>query len=481
MIDKDNQIKNESKAAPLPDQPVDKLDLVLHDATHEQLCDIIRRKSERDDCFRSEVLMRLGVPDLKEVLGTAKERVRIAVRQNTRRGFIGCGGCDAICNEISDSLDAARSMYLDKFPEIAFEIALYLLISEAKLASTADSSSGSLTFVTNMTTELLEAACDNIAASENVKLKKSCYEKLCKESRNKAFDGWSEWSYDILEIAAMLTTQKNFQKLDEILTEFSQRDEQRSCPSSYFRVAQAKVRLRMTETLEGKAAARTFIDAHLDMDEMRLLAVRQDMETGAYQNAEHLCLDIISSPNDNYYDRTEKWMRLLFDIYSATGETQKQIDIADKLVFRGKTQYYGKMKALYGENWESEYPAIRARYKTSPSYMYILNAEHDWLLLLNEVKEHPSTVFQYGKALAEYSPEAVYNIYRSEIVRGAAEASNRHEYKRVCTSIRELSAAGGMEEALMLIDELGEKYKRRPAMIDELNTLLRKLTKAARK
>jgi hypothetical protein len=49
MIDKDNQIKNESKAASLPDQPVDKLDLVLHDATHEQLCDIIRRKSERDN------------------------------------------------------------------------------------------------------------------------------------------------------------------------------------------------------------------------------------------------------------------------------------------------------------------------------------------------------------------------------------------------------------------------------------------------
>ncbi len=170
-------------------------------------------------------------------------------------------------------------------------------------------------------------------------------------------------------------------------------------------------------------------------------------------------------------------MHLLFDIYDATGETKKQIDIADKLVFQGQTQYYDKMKALYGENWESEYPAIRARYKTSPVYMYILNAEHDWLLLLNEVTQSPSTVFQYGRALAEYSPEVVFDIYKLEIVRAAAEASDRHGYKKICASIRELNSAGGTQEALKLIDEFAEKYKRRPAMIDELNTLRHKLTK----
>ncbi len=303
MINKDNQVKNKNASTLLSAQPINKLEMVLCDATHEQLCDIIRKKAEWDDSFRSEVLMRLGAPDLKEALNATKERIRIAIRQNTSRGYIGWGGCDAICNEMSDCLDAARSMYLEKFPGIAFEIALYLLISGAKLASTADSSSGSLTFVTDETTELLGTACKNIAASDNVKLKKSCYEKLCKESRNKAFDGWDEWSYDILEIAALFSTQKNFQKLDEVLTALRQHDEQKSYPSSYIEVAEAKVRLCMTETLYGKAAARAFIDEHLDMDEMRRLAVQQDMETGAYQNAEHLCLDKTSNSNENYYNR----------------------------------------------------------------------------------------------------------------------------------------------------------------------------------
>ena len=78
-------------------------------------------------------------------------------------------------------------------------------------------------------------------------------------------------------------------------------NEQRTYPSSYVDIAEAKVRLRMTETLDGKAAARAFINTHLNMDEIRRLAVQQDMETGVYQNAERLCIERISRPNKSYY------------------------------------------------------------------------------------------------------------------------------------------------------------------------------------
>lgn len=456
-------------------QSDDKLNMALHRATHEQLCEIIRKKTEWDDAFYREVLMRLGIPDLKEAVAAAKNRVRLAIRQNTHRSHIGWRGCDAICAEISDCLAVAKALYFDKYPEIAFGIVLYLLISGVKLASTADSSSGSLSFVINETMEFLEDTCKKIAVSDNNKLQKSCYDKLCKEALNKVFDGWEEWSYRILEIAALLTMQTNDQKLDDVLAKLKCRNEQKTYPSDYMEITEAKVRLRITETLGGKAAAREFIDSHLGMDEMRLLAIQQDMETGAYQNAERLCIERASSSNGSFYNNEDKWAHLLFEIYEATGETQKQINIADQLIFHGETQYYGKMKALYNGKWKSAYPAIRARYKASPAYMYVLNAEHDWLLLLNEVKQHPGTVFQYGKALAEYAPDMVYDIYKAEIVSEATDATDRHDYKRVCTSIAELNAAGGMEKALELIDELSETYKRRPAMLDELATLRDKL------
>ena len=98
-------------------------------------------------------------------------------------------------------------------------------------------------------------------------------------------------------------------------------------------------------------------------------------------------------------------------------------------------------------------------------------------MLLNEVRKQPSAVFQYGKALAEYAPDVVYDIYKAEIVGAAEDAADRHAYKRVCASIRELNAAGGTEKTMQLIDELSGTYKRRPAMLDELDTLRRKLKK----
>jgi hypothetical protein len=68
MAGKETAMKRESTGASLPDKSGDKLETALHEATHEQLCDVIRRKAEWGKGFRAEALMRLGVPDPREAL-----------------------------------------------------------------------------------------------------------------------------------------------------------------------------------------------------------------------------------------------------------------------------------------------------------------------------------------------------------------------------------------------------------------------------
>lgn len=458
----------------------DKLEAALCAASREQLHDAIRKRAEWDDGFRAEVLMRLGAPDLREALDAVKERIRIAIRRNTKQGFIDYRGCNAICLEMEDCLDTIESLYAERSPAIAFELALYVLIAGIKLASGADSSSGSLVEVIGQAMELLEDICRKLAASEDTAAQKRCYERLCKEALGKALDGWSDWSYGILEIAALLVTRRNVSQLDAALGVLRQREAQKKyASSSYTRHEEAMVRLKAIEILEGGQAARAFIDEHLDIDEMRMLAVRQDMEAGAYQNAERLCLER-ADRKIRLYGGEDAWRHLLFDIYAATGETGKQIEVADALVCRGELQYYLRMKALYGEAWSGVYPAIRARYQVAlPRHMlmHILHAEGEWRLLLEEVRKEPAAVFQYGKALAASAPDEIYRTYREEIVSMAASAAERRAYQSVCASIRELSAAGGTGQALALIDELAEAHKRRPAMLDELAACRRRLAK----
>ncbi len=105
--------------------------------------------------------------------------------------------------------------------------------------------------------------------------------------------------------------------------------------------------------------------------------------------------------------------------------------------------------------------------------------EDEDALLLEEVKKGGSAIFQYGKKLARHYPRVIYELYRGEIIKAAKESSNRSEYGKLCGLIRELHQAGGSDEALALADQFILEYKRRPAMLDELAKLKRKLAKSS--
>ncbi|MBZ4670024.1 MAG: hypothetical protein JG769_328 [Oscillospiraceae bacterium] len=109
--------------------------------------------------------------------------------------------------------------------------------------------------------------------------------------------------------------------------------------------------------------------------------------------------------------------------------------------------------------------------------MDILSREEEIELLLEKVREYPSSVFTYGKQLSEKYPAEIYSICLDVIRREVAEADNRIKYKQVCGNIKKLFEYGGLAEAESVIEELREKYPRRPAMLDELNSLSAKLAK----
>ena len=81
---------------------------------------------------------------------------------------------------------------------------------------------------------------------------------------------------------------------------------------------------------------------------------------------------------------------------------------------------------------------------------------------------------------AKHYPQVIYELYRIEIIKAAKESANRSQYGKLCGLIKELHQAGGKDEALALADQFVQEYKRRPAMLDELAVLKRKLTSSAK-
>lgn len=89
--------------------------------------------------------------------------------------------------------------------------------------------------------------------------------------------------------------------------------------------------------------------------------------------------------------------------------------------------------------------------------------------------ENPYDLFYYGKYLVKDYPEQVYELCYKEISESCAQAKDRREYKKITKNIAQLIKWKGNDTAKSLIEELKQRYPRKPALLDELEKVEKKL------
>lgn len=417
--------------------------------------------------------MNIKSEKFKIAMSAVRERIATAKRRGTHRGFIDYGGCISVCNELIAILEDAGKAAERGECAYAYSVAALILVNCAKLASSADDSAGGITDTRSWVEEVLAKACSRVeygsAEAEFIFL------QSLKDSRNKAFEGWEEFAYDLLMATAGLATTRNINKLYAVLEAFSAKLSQKAY-SSWHLESDCLIRLAAITVVDGEAEADRFIADNLQYDGVLRIAIQKAITKGDYMAAEVLCRDKINSIDRDYH-WTREWYELLFESYLKMGDTAKQTALAaDLLVYKHDMKYYAVLKKLLRENgaWEAEYPLLLERLGQNLPYhlyLHILATEGEISRLLTVVSAHPSSVFEYGKELSAKFPQATYELCLEEIRRQAAEADNRMKYKQICSNIKHLFAYGAVAETYGIIDELQAKYPRRPAMIDELQGL----------
>lgn len=415
----------------------------------------------------------------KTAISSVRERIAAAKRHGTHSGFIDYNGCISVCDEFITILEEAGITAQHGEYTYAYSVAALILINLAKLAVSADDSAGGITDTQGYVEDVLEKACSGVeygsADADFIFL------QSIKDSRNKAFDDWDEFSYDLLKMTARLATAKNVDKLYAVLDEFSIKLE-RDNYSSWHLESDCLVRLAAITAVDGVETADRFMNDNLRYDGIRRIAVRNSIDKGDTVGAEKLCLDKINSTDSDYH-WTREWYDLLYEVYLKMDDKDKQADLAENLlVNKHDTKYYAILKNILIDKgmWEAEYPPLLERLgQNLPYHLYldILSAESETQRLLAVVCVHPSSVFDYGKQLAAEFPKETYELCLDEIRKQAAEADNRMKYKKVCGIIKKLFEFGGISETVSVIGELKAKYPRRPAMIEELDLLAMKLAR----
>ncbi|MCL2146342.1 MAG: hypothetical protein FWH52_00920 [Synergistaceae bacterium] len=100
-----------------------------------------------------------------------------------------------------------------------------------------------------------------------------------------------------------------------------------------------------------------------------------------------------------------------------------------------------------------------------------MEKEQGYALLLEQLKIHANQIYRYGKTLAEKYPADVCALFISQINAESGSAQNRGMYREVNSHIAIFLKAGYKAEAMKLVKELKEKYKRKTAFVDELTKL----------
>ena len=362
----------------------------------------------------------------------------------------------------------------------ALEAAAYILVSGVKLASHADSSSGMLTDVIMCTYELIDK-CTKEIEKEDKQMRDQALALIIKEAKKSVFDGWTDWRYNLLKSGICLCDEKSAKKLEKVLDTLLEISREDYFPE-YTKKEDLIVRYLLHRHSYGKENTQKELYQNILINELRIIAIKDAMEAKNYDEAEKLCLEKANAENTWHYRSgdPEDWNNMLYDIYKAENNTEKQIAQAKKLLLMGNEKFWGVLKQIYKAcgTWNENYESLLDELKDSKRtvcYRSVLISENEKKRLLEDVMENPYDLFCYGKYLVKEYPEQIYELCYKEISESCAQAKDRREYKKITKNIAQLIKWKGNDTAKSLIEELKQRYPRKPALLDELEKVEKKL------
>lgn len=417
---------------------------------------------------------------IEDIMPKVKTKIATSIKSNTHRGFINCRSCDNICMDMHDCLDMCAETLENCDYLAALEVSVYILVSGIKLAYRADSSSGMLTDVILRTYEPI-GNCAKEIAKQDKEMRDQALALIIKNAKKKVFDGWIDWRYDLLKCGICLCDKKSAKKIEKTLNKFLEDIQEAPFPE-YYKEQDVIARYHIHRHLYGRKHTKDELYQNISIDELCFIAIKDAMADKNYDEAERLCLDKINKEKFRHYCSSDPkdWNNILYDIYKAVNDIEKQIVQAKKLLFMGNEQFWGVLKLIFNESgtWNENYEILLNGLRDSKQtvcYRSILIAENEKKRLLEDVMAYPYDLFCYGEYLVKEYPEQVYELCYEEISKSCAEAKERRGYKKVTKQIAQLIKWKGKDTAKALIDELKQTYPRRPALLDELGKVEKKL------
>jgi uncharacterized Zn finger protein len=450
----------------------DKLQVLLKQASLEQLINIIADLAKNDSQLLNNLLLEL---DHNTKPTDYRRIVKDALRAGrAREGYLDYRGSMQAAAKIHELLGKAAQWIVTGEATRAVSVYQTVLEEVSEAINEADDSSGELGGCLSTAVQGLGECAAQLAPAEQTAL----FNYILAQTRRKGFDDW-DWNWELLQVAAELVEDTArraalFSALEDLAPQQAYNPQYRDF-TEFTRERIVFLKLAVIEKFDGAAAARQFLRDHVQLDRVRMQLIEQCLAENALDEALRLIDEgIARHQNSRMIGLVHQYTALKTQVWAKSGNTPALIETTRQLwLSRGQpADYHLLKKHVPPAEWLSFRTKLIADLQRNPNQQAWLYAQEElWAELLQVVLNHPNLLETYRQPLEQKFPHQIIPLYEQMVERILERANGRKEYQTVVAYLQRIRKLGATEQVKTLVERIKTRYSKRSALLDELKRL----------
>jgi Uncharacterized conserved protein len=444
---------------------------VLNALSKAQLVKIITEITKQDIVLKNSLIFKYSQGNDAEELDKCKKLITSIVKKHRgREGFIGYREASDFVQEMMVVLEKAGET---DDPLLEVDIACLVLEEAVEAFQYADDSDGDIGWLVDEALERInETIADN--AEQVPELREKLFQRLLRQSDSTIFDGWEDYRVALLVMCAQFADVSLLRDALKAKIEDALRTSEGQKYKEYTNEALLGIWLDIIREYGTAEETEQFIADNLHYSSFREALIDQYMQENNYEGVVELALEG-ERQDKNYAGLVLRWQEIRYGAYRELQFKEEQKQLAERLLFAGKFEYYNELRQLGGEDHEALYDRLKQKLKREAGwsaksmYLKLIAEANDLDEMMAYVKENPAVVEEYAGRLAGKYADEISVIYGDQIRKTARSATKRKDYQGVCGMLRRYQKTAGEVKQAGLIDELRQLYANKPAFMDELN------------
>ena len=454
---------------------LDKLRQRLDQTSREQVVSVLLDLAQQDSELLNLLLICLDAGEAKPM--DYRRVVKDALRAGRGEyGFLDYAGSNRAGRKLAKLLTQAQQWLEAGEIEKAVGLCQSIMDETVPIIAHADDSDGTLSDCLNIAVELLTESAELQDEARRESLFTFCLER----ARREAFRSW-DWGWDLLAIAAELVENPAHRTLFMSTLEGIEADIQSDRGEFYSEYTLGRIallQLSVIDRLDGKAAALEFLQAHAQLDTLRMELIERRIDAGALDEASHLIqAGIAASEQRRLRGLTTQYRALRVKLLQQSGDTRALVDAARTLwLERADEHDYALLKqTIPAVEWEAFVEELIKDIRRVPEQLAWLYAHenrwHDLMVLVQASPQAAWLLEAYRGPLESRFAAEVAVVYEKIIETILVRATGRKHYQQAVAYLRRIKKLDQSGRAEAIAARLKQQYAHRPALLDELSRL----------